>query len=221
LLILTTMLSFLRASGPPRTRTADHDTIVLEGGRSWCRFAAPGSDYIMTQRIPPTTKENGPSILQPPFHYHLYQDEYFRIQSGKGNFYTGLGPSPAVVLSPDGTTTTSIKAGTFHRFENASTTEDLVLDIKLTPETYEQEQKFFRNFFSYLDDCTKTGAPPSTFQLLVFLHEADTPLVIPVPVEGLGRALSRILLSGGAAWGRYVLGYQPSYEEYYHDKKSL
>ncbi|KAH7320679.1 hypothetical protein B0I35DRAFT_427592 [Stachybotrys elegans] len=214
------MLSFLRASDPPRTKTADETTTVFENGRSSVQFAAPGSEYIMTQRIPPTTKEHGASLLQPPFHYHLYQDEHFRVQSGRASFFTGLGPDPAVVLSPDGVTTTSVKAGTYHRFENASATEDLVLDIKLTPETYEQEQRFFRNFFSYLDDCTKTKTPPSIFQLLVFLHGADTPLVIPLPVEWLGRMLSRILLSGGAAWGRYVLGYQPSYEEYYDDKKT-
>ncbi|KAM0245284.1 hypothetical protein ACHAP5_005515 [Fusarium lateritium] len=216
------MLSFLRAAGPPRTQNAQNNPIMYEGGRSSVTFSAPGSQYIMAHRIPPTDKENGTSIIAPPFHYHIYQDEFFRVQSGKGNFYRGVDPNPFAVLSddPDGQATASVRAGNYHRFENASDTRDLVVDIQLTPEEYENEQQFFRNFFGYLDDCKTAGCGPSIFQLMVFLHAADTPLAVPLPWESLGRVASRILLTTVAYWGRWVLGYRQTYAEYYDAKKS-
>ena len=41
----------------------------------------------------------------------------------------------------------------YHTINNASTTEPLVLDVNLTSEEYNNEQRFFRKFFGYLDDC--------------------------------------------------------------------
>jgi hypothetical protein len=98
--------------------------------------------------------------------------------------------------------------------------EDLVVDVNLTPETYEEEQRFFRNFFGYLDDCKKAKTAPSLFQLLVFLHRADTPLALPMPTEWLGRVVSRAFLVVAATWGKYALGYKDSYPEYYEEGKS-
>lgn len=95
-----------------------------------------------------------------------------------------------------------------------------MVDIHLTPESYENEQRFFRNFFGYLDDCKKAKMEPSLFQLLVFLHSADTPLALPLPNEWLGTIVSRIFLILVAYFGRYVLGYQDSYPEYYEEGKS-
>lgn len=228
------MLSFLRGAGPVRTNTAANNPIVYEGGRSSVSFRAPNSDYCMTHTIPPASEENGVSIITPPFHYHIYQDEFFRVQRGTGNFYRGLDAAPFAVLSgrppasdsdsdsdtKPSSSTATIKAGRYHRFENASATEDLVVDVHLAPESYESEQRFFRNFFGYLDDCKRARAAPSFFQLLVFLHSADTPLAVPLPWEGLGRIASRILLTSAAFWGRVVLGYRDTYPEYYEEGKS-
>lgn len=223
------MLSFLRAPGPVRTNNAANNPIVYENGRSSVTFRKPDSDYLMTHVIPPESKENGVSIITPPFHYHIYQDEFFRVQKGIGNFYRGLDTKPFAVLSapsssssdePGVKSTATIQAGRYHRFENASKTEDLVVDIHLAPEAYESEQRFFRNFFGYLDDCKTAGLAPSFFQLLVFLHSADTPLAVPLPWEGLGKVASRILLTVTALWGRWVLGYRDTYVEYYEEGKS-
>lgn len=218
------MLSFLRGAGPVRTNNAANNPIIYEGGRSSVSFRSPDSEYCMTHVIPPASEANGVSIITPPFHYHIYQDEFFRVQRGTGNFYRGLDAKPFAVLSGDpgsgAQSTAMIKAGRYHRFENASTTEDLVVDVHLAPEAYESEQRFFRNFFGYLDDCKKVGAAPSFFQLLVFLHSADTPLAVPLPWEGLGRIASRILLTVTAVWGKWVLGYRDSYPEYYEQRKS-
>ncbi|PVH83253.1 hypothetical protein DL98DRAFT_513174 [Cadophora sp. DSE1049] len=216
------MLSFFRATPPPRTNTATHNPITYEGGLSSMKFHAPNSKYIMTHQLPPQSSENGTSILQPAFHLHIYQTEHFHLRSGTGNFYLGIDPKPFTTLSdkPDAPKTATIPAGRYHRFENASETEELVLDIHLTPESYENEQRFFRNFFGYLDDCKKAKVEPSLFQLLVFLHSADTPLALPLPIEWLGKIVSRIFLIVVAFWGRFMLGYQESYPEYYEDGKS-
>jgi mannose-6-phosphate isomerase-like protein (cupin superfamily) len=216
------MFSFFRPALPVRTNNATNNPIVYENGISSVTFRPEGSDYVMTHRIPPDSKENGISIITPPFHYHIYQDEFFHVQSGIGNFYRGIDPKPFAVLSgePGAQSTATVNAGRYHRFENASETDDLVVDIHLTPESYENEQRFFRNFFGYLDDCKKSKSAPSFFQLMVFLHSADTPLAIPLPWEWLGKVASRILLTSAAFWGRWVLGYRQNYTEYYEEGKT-
>jgi mannose-6-phosphate isomerase-like protein (cupin superfamily) len=215
------MFSFLRATAPARTNNASNNPIIYEGGLSSVTFHPPGSQSIMTHKLPPNTPENGVSIIQPPFHYHIYQTEYFHIRSGSGNFYRGLDPKPFTLSdAPGASRTASIPAGQYHRFENASKTEDFVLEIHLTPESYEDEQRFFRNFFGYLDDCKQAKVEPSLFQLLVFLHSADTPLALPLPTEWLGRWVSRVFLIAVAGWGRLGLGYKDSYSEYYEEGKS-
>ncbi|KAG4425519.1 hypothetical protein IFR04_001438 [Cadophora malorum] len=215
------MFSFFRATSPPRTNNARNNPIIYEGGLSSVEFHPPGSKSIMTHRLPPTNDSNGNgvTIIQPPFHYHIHQTEYFYVRSGSGNFYLGLDPTP-FVLSAAGTRTGVIPAGRYHRFENNSADDDLVVDVHLTPETYEEEQRFFRNFFGYLDDCKKAKTEPSLFQLLVFLYEADTPLALPLPTEWLGRAVSRAFLIVVAIWGKYGLGYKATYSEYYEERKS-
>lgn len=175
----------------------------------------------MTHTIPPTHPTHGGSIVTPPFHYHIRQSERFHVQSGTGHFYRGLARAPFAVLSdaPGAPRTAHVAAGRYHRFENASPTADLVVDIQLDPEDYDNEQRFFRNFFGYLDDCKRVDAAPSIFQLMVFLHAADTPLALPAPTEAVGRVLSRVFLVVMAAVGRWVLGYRVSYPEYYQGPK--
>jgi mannose-6-phosphate isomerase-like protein (cupin superfamily) len=174
----------------------------------------------MTHTLPPQGGDDGVSIVQPPFHYHIYQNEFFQLQKGTAVIFKGVDPKPFAILSEDGQKTATIPAGRYHRFENQSSTEELVIDIHLSPESYENEVMFFRNFFGYLDDCKQAKTAPSFFQLMVFLHSADTPLAVPAPWEMLGKVLSRILLTGAALWGNVVLGYKSSYLEYYEPKKA-
>ncbi len=177
----------------------------------------------MTHTIPPTTPEHGPSLVQPPFHFHIKQTEHFHIVSGEGTFWKGIGSEPWATLSsiPGKQSTGSIPPQTYHKFENASKTEPLVVEVQLDPEEYESEERFFRNFFGYLDDCRKAKTEPSGFQLFVFLHAADTPLALPLPNEWLGVIVSRIFLNVMAFVGRWVLGYRATYPEYHERKKSI
>lgn len=95
------------------------------------------------------------------------------------------------------------------------------MDVQLDPKDNDSEQRFFRNFFGYLDDCKNHKVAPSLFQLIVFLHQADTPLALPLPNEWLGIWASRLFLIIMAFLGRWVLGYKTTYPEYYIEKKSM
>lgn len=183
--------------------------------------SARPAQFIMTHTIPPTAPNSEPSIIQPPFHYHIHQSEQFKVLSGVGNFYIGMTKTPLVLSATVGSKPIAgVAAQRYHRFENASASEDLVVDIQLDPEDYENEQRFFRNFFGYLDDCKKSKTAPSLFQLMVFLKSADTPLAIPLPNETLGVWVSWIFMHVVAMWGSLILGYQSNYPEYYESSKS-
>ncbi|CAK4031899.1 -like cupin [Lecanosticta acicola] len=225
------MLSFLRAPHPPRTNNADRDTVYYENGTSsvaYHRKDRPGGDYMMTHSFPPAHPQNGPSIIQPPFHWHISQTEKFFVSQGTAHMYYGLGSKPYATLSshptPGSKRSVTLPPFRYHRFANASSTEELRMNIQLDPEDYENEQRFFRNFFGYLDDCKRSRTAPSIFQLFVFLHSADVPLAIPLPnvpgAEFVGLYLSWALLIVVAYIGRVVLGYRQTYPEYYNSSKS-
>lgn len=132
--------------------------------------------------------------------------------------YFGLDSKPSAMLSSSSDrSTATLGPNRYHRFENASSTEDLRIDIQLDPEDYDNEERFFRNFFGYLDDCKRSKVEPSVFQLFVFLHSADTPLAVPMPfgLEGVGIWVSWVLMVVVAFVGRWLLGYEACYEEYY------
>jgi hypothetical protein len=81
----TTMLSFLRAPLPPKTNRATQNPIPYQGGQSTLAFSQSGSEYLLRGTQPPFSKDD-PSTMQPPvhfhLHFHLYQDEHFRVVSG-------------------------------------------------------------------------------------------------------------------------------------------
>ncbi|KAF7555508.1 hypothetical protein G7Z17_g2144 [Cylindrodendrum hubeiense] len=218
------MLSFLRAPLPPKTDRASDNPIVYEDGASYLEFrTSPESNYLLRNQHPPFDKEN-PSIMVPPFHYHIHQTEHFRIVSGEFHLFKDTADIPWKTLSaddPNGLKTAFIPPMQYHTINNASTTEPLVLDVSLTPEDVEGEERFFRNFFGYLDDCRKAGQKPSFFQLMVFLQSSDTPLGLPIAPKWLGIAASHLFMHGMGFFGRWILGYRSTYEEYYVEKKAV
>ena len=54
---------------------------------------------------------------------------------------------------------------------------------------------------------------------MVFLDAAGTPLGIMLPWEPLGVLVSRVVTTVMGFWGRWALGYQTSYPEYYEEGK--
>jgi mannose-6-phosphate isomerase-like protein (cupin superfamily) len=209
------MLSILRGAEPVRRNTASQNPVYYENNTSSQQFHPTGSKYFTTHRIP-----SKKSMFNPPLHLHLYQTELFTVRSGKGIWHLPTHADPAKRK----TTLTAgqdiwLPAGIFHRFENPSEDEELVVDIRIEPPTapWGIEERFFRNFFGYLEDCTRSGVSPSIFQLELFLHTVDGPIAIPVPgPDSLKWWASRIFcLILGVVIGEWLLGYKRSYPEYY------
>ena len=215
------MLAFLRAPYPPRTKTATQEILSFEDGRAKLQFNPPESEFRMTHTVPPTTTTHGVSLAQPPLHYHLHQEETFRVKSGSALLFLGTNKKPFATIDVNNPNA-FIPAGRYHRFENASQTVDLVIEEKKSPADDGVDQRFFRNTFGYLDDCKKAKVEPSVFQLIVFAHAADTPLALPAPfgIEVLGFWISRVFTIVMAFAGRQM-GYQQSYPEYFQDKKHI
>ncbi|PYH49285.1 uncharacterized protein BP01DRAFT_362240 [Aspergillus saccharolyticus JOP 1030-1] len=193
---LSIMFTFLRTPLPPRTNRASQNPIVYENGRSSVSFYASHEHYVFRNTLPP--RDSDISIMEPPFHYHIHQTETFRVVKGTMNLYKGLDPEPWKQLTATTAATgeenqqeqkqptATVPPKTYHRLQNASSTEELIFDVRLDPVNYAVEERFFRNFFGYLDDCKIAKQAPSFFQLMVFLYHADTPLALPLPWHGLG-----------------------------------
>jgi mannose-6-phosphate isomerase-like protein (cupin superfamily) len=199
------MFSFLRPSLPPKTNTVTSNHITYEDGASSVKFYKAGSDYILENVHQPFNKDR-PSIMTPPPHYHVHQAEHFRIVSGSVDIFRESIKTPWMTLSADNSDalkTASIPKRVVHTIKNASAADKLVLDVSLTPEDYEAEQKFFRNFFGYLDYCRMAGSPPSIFQLRVFLNSANTPIALPLPGM-VAFIASRVFLFVMSWWGKWA-----------------
>ncbi|KAL1863615.1 hypothetical protein Plec18170_000453 [Paecilomyces lecythidis] len=172
---------------------------------------------------PPFDKTKPSSIMVPPFHYHIHQTEHSRIVQGSCHLYRDTADKPWKTLSgedPNASKTAAVPPKLYHTINNASATEPLVVDVNLTPEDVEGEERFFRNFFGYLDDCRKAGQAPSVFQLMVFLRSSDTPLGLPMPTKLLSVVASRAFLSVMGWVGYWILGYEETYPEYYAQKSA-
>ena len=154
-------------------------------------------------------------MFNPPLHIHLKQVETFHVDSGIGRWILDgeehiRRPGEDIV----------IPIGAFHRYENASVDgEDLAVSFRLDKQDWAMEERFFRNFFGYLDDVRKAGQEPSLFQLMRILYSVDGPLAVTLfgqKSTWLGLQLSWLLMFvTGVVIGEWLLGYQATYKEYY------
>lgn len=88
---------------------------------------------MMTHTMPPITPGSPPN-LAPPMHFHMYQKEEFHVVSGRARFHLeGLTHE----RNEDGIF--EIPVGAYHRFENASLTDDLVIQVRLDEQDWVQE----------------------------------------------------------------------------------
>ncbi|KAJ5810671.1 uncharacterized protein N7503_002889 [Penicillium pulvis] len=207
------MLSFL-AKKVPRTTTYRLNPILFDDGRSYIEFKSPNDQYLVMNRWPPGSNETNKNIaLRPPLHWHRNQTETFHVISGSAKFiYEGQ----EIIKTSGQTMLIPIK--TFHTFCNASAENELVIEFVLEPKWKERDEAFFRNVQSYRDDCRKAGLSRSLPQVLLFNWAGGVVLALPGP-----RILARFLgvcmnFLGGVVLGKYILGYQTSYPEYYKPK---
>ena len=80
------------------------------------------------------------------------------------------------------------------------------------------DEIFFRNLYSYLDDCDKQKVEPSLPQLLLFVHSAEVSVAFPGPgplMRWLSWGLGVVV---GRWYGGWWLGLKSSYEEYFDEK---
>ena len=204
-----------------RTVTATENPLISDGGASSTLFMTPKSPndgflfettyYHDKWSKLPNNAQGATGI--PPYHFHWKQEEIFVVEKG------------AVIFKVDGKDfkgtaadgEISVPGGAYHLFyPDISTGEDVVLKIWALPD-YGADEQFFRNLFSYLEDCKINKKKPSTFQLLLFLHEHDISIAIPNLPKPLGKFVGKYLLGafGGKFIGKWMLGYQASYKEYY------
>lgn len=144
------------------------------------------------------------------------QDEYFHVKRGQFIFtlegkeitYSSTDPQPI-----------HIPARARHIFRaNPTCKEECEIVITASPpEQSGISERFFKNLYSYLDDCEKHKVAPSLVQLLLFIHSAEVGLALPGPALlsqwvswGLGVVVGR--------FGGWLLGYKSSYPEYYDAK---
>ncbi|KAF2087507.1 hypothetical protein K490DRAFT_42111 [Saccharata proteae CBS 121410] len=209
------MLSFLHTP-VPRTRTATQNPVVLSSaaagnGPVTMEFTASAKNKVMRLTLPA-----GPGLALPPPHFHRHQNETFNVISGRMLAVSSHLLAERMVLIPQESIT--IPAGAIHRFENAADVrsegggDKLVIDLSMDPKDPVRDESFFRHFYGYLDDCGKAGRKPNFFQLMLFLWEADTILVLPlVPI-----AVSVwFVWFMGVVIGKWSLGLSHVYPEYH------
>ena len=79
------------------------------------------------------------------------------------------------------------------------------------------DEIFFRNLYSYLDDCDKQKVEPSIPQLLLFLDAAEVSVAFPGPaplMRWLSYGLGVVI---GRWYGGWWLGLKGSYAEYFDE----
>ena len=232
---------------PPASTTTEFETAdktSYEHNTGSTKEKSPaGLRYLRTSA---TSKLPGPSnsSLGPPLHYHLHQDETFVVTKGRAAFYTcdfeerawfqGMTvPSSLNCKSVVVGTGQSVKIpkGIVHTFRNASSREELELEFLLDPPLKfsaagpesvhglgDVEEAFFRNTWSYRNDCSSADMPRSLLQVLCFNWRGGVVLMLP----GCGTWISWLLGMVGAFVGRWIWGYRTVYDEYFTpDKKKM
>ena len=113
-----------------------------------------------------------------------------------------------------------IPARKWHRFESApDVDEPLVILYRYDKEYPVMEEVFFRNVFTYFDDCRKAGVDPSVFQLLVWCRHCWMPMGLPIPgPEWFNLLGNTVLMFVFGFIGEFLLGYKATYPEYYDEK---
>lgn len=75
--------------------------------------------------------------------------------------------------------TAATQPGQYHNFVGADPLQDTTPADIVTPGEDKADEVFFRNLYSYLDDCEKHKRGLSPFQMLMFMTSADTRLTLP------------------------------------------
>ncbi|KAG9678446.1 hypothetical protein KCU99_g1223, partial [Aureobasidium melanogenum] len=212
-----------------RTKTAESDSLVGCDGARTTKWLTPrsGNSVLEIQTYPDSFKitKAQREILCPPYHWHWHQEEHFVVT--QGTFIFTLNGKETKISATDPNPHTSITPGAPHTFApDPSHKGPCVIEISaetspLSSETTATDlgvsERFFRNLYSYLEDCSRQKVSPSLPQLLLFLDSAEVSLAWDIGPTWLMHYLSYGL---GVVVGRWIggglLGYKGSYPEYYN-----
>lgn len=164
------MFSFLDLVSPlPRSKVNSLNPATGSGttknpSQNLSPVKPPAATYAMRQFISANTK----NIPGSPLYYRrTAQTETFSIE--QGTIENAVGGDILVGQ------TNAAQPGQYHNFVG---TEPLQV-ANVTPEEDKADEVFFRNLYSYMDDCEKHKRGVSPFQALMFMTAADTHLTLP------------------------------------------
>ncbi|MCJ1475486.1 hypothetical protein MMC13_004149 [Lambiella insularis] len=170
------------------------------------------------QRIASAYTRNTPraqDLITPPYHWHWRQTETFQVKRGsfiftlEGRDSTVRAGDPEVVIPP----------GARHTFRADPDCQEEYCKVEITAQPGDSgiSERFFRNLYSYLEDCERVGSSPRLPQLLLFMYEAEVSLALPGP-RVLANPASWLLSYVVGKWGGWALGYKSSYKEYFDER---
>ena len=203
-----------------RTKITHLSRVYFEDGRSWMESNVDG--WVTTQSVPPV---GIPSFMNPILHRHSRQEEYFVVVSGVGMWTlhrpTGWLSDDIELIHLKAGDKLTIPQWAAHKFENTSTTEDLVIRAYYSREDIYVEDRFFRNTLTYFDDCRKAGVQASLFQAAKFVDDMHITMCVCPGPEWFAKWVDLVFtMVIGTVIGGWLLGYKTSYPEYFDDRKA-
>ncbi|KAH0292651.1 hypothetical protein M436DRAFT_73953 [Aureobasidium namibiae CBS 147.97] len=202
-----------------RTNTATTSHLVSCDGARTTHWQTPGSgnSVLEIQTYPDSSKVTKAQRAQLEEYFTVTQGTFIFTLNGKETKISATDPNPRISITP----------GAPHTFTpDPSHRGPCVIEISaetspLSSETTATDlgisERFFRNLYSYLEDCSRQNTSPSLPQLLLFLDSAEVSLGWSVGPTWLMQYLSYGL---GVVVGRWIggglLGYKGSYPEYYN-----
>ncbi|MCJ1266046.1 hypothetical protein MMC22_005928 [Lobaria immixta] len=212
----------------PYHTSAGQSTIVKFGGLLTTEFLEPppGRCFLFRQTYKHDIKGPIPENLRklidsphrpkgPPLHFHQFQTEYFRVESGlMGIEVDGVKRS---VAAEDGEI--SVKAGSVHQFFiHPSSPGDMTVYLSASDSgmDYQLDRVFFENWYGYWHDALLHDGGLNLFQFLAIQDGGDayTPAPAWVPFRRAVGYWACVILG---RWVGGMLGYKPFFKEYTTD----
>jgi len=214
-----------------RTKTAHLEELSQWNGARTTKWLTPpdGKSVLEIQTIhSPEMFKNVPlaeNLLIPPYHWHWYQEEFFTVTQGR-YIFTLEGKDQ--IITPESPQPTRIPPRARHTFRvDPDSPTPCTIEISTavsplaspgSPSSAGVSSKFFRNLYSYLDDCHQQSVQPSVPQLLLMLHHAEVGLAFSWGPDWLMQLVSWLMgIFVGRFIGGWILCYEASYPEYWDD----
>ncbi|MCJ1375001.1 hypothetical protein MMC20_006234 [Loxospora ochrophaea] len=210
------ILQAAKASAKSKRRQDHGSSRIFRTRGIFCGHLRIGTG--VSEFLPTTLPSNIPKQ-----HHSLFGLPLLLTSSQSSSRYIFTLESTNITASPS-TGTVTIPARARHTFKadpSCSTPCSLVITASTSPNNNDGvSERYFRNIYSYRDDCVAQSIPPSKFQLLLMMHAAQISLAWPGPAWlmrwlswGYGLLIGRVI-------GGWVLGYEESYREYNNEERA-